>query len=62
MENKKEYADKEFTYIAKGICFGSAAGVLIGAIFTHPAFGMTLGAVAGVVAGEIYYWCQARDK
>lgn len=51
MDNKK-VQDEELTLIAKGICFGSAAGIAIGILFSHPALGMTIGAVVGILAAE----------
>lgn len=50
----KDYRQEEITIIAKGICFGSAIGLIIGMFMGHPSLVMTLGAVSGVVLGEIY--------
>lgn len=52
MDSKKKVQDEEFTLIAKGICFGSATGIAIGALFSHPALGMTMGAVMGILVAE----------
>ncbi len=50
---KNTSMEEEFTFIAKGICFGSAIGLIVGSIFSEPALLMTLGAVVGVIIAEI---------
>lgn len=49
---KNTSMEEELTFIAKGICFGSAIGLIAGAIFSEPALLMTLGAVMGVIIAE----------
>ena len=39
--------------VALGICFGTGAGIFVGAVMGNVAFGLSAGGVLGVVAGVI---------
>ena len=61
MENKQleisvsKSSDGEgFRGTALGLCFGSGAGIILGAVFSYVYLGFTIGAVVGIVSGNIY--------
>ena len=51
--DKKFNQEEEFTMIAKGICFGAGAGLILGIFLSSPGLTITLGAVLGVIGAEI---------
>ena len=39
--------------VALGICFGTGAGIFVGAVMGNVAFGLSAGGVLGIIAGVI---------
>lgn len=62
MEDKVKTANNtadENREVALGICFGSGAGIILGAIFNNILLGLSAGGVVGVLIGTVV---QAVNK
>jgi uncharacterized membrane protein len=55
MEDKLKNIDiaDDYKEVAMGICFGSGAGIVLGAIFNNVGFGFSVGGVMGIIVGSV---------
>lgn len=54
MIEKLSLSDKDFEYVTKGIAFGVAGGIIIGAIFGNITLIFSFGGVIGILSGLGY--------